>query len=191
MTAADPAARYRALLDLACRLEEEGVSSPATRELLRRPAADLSPADVTRLSRSVIRETGAEPAFALDPALWTTLEQALELVERDLRASGVDGPLRLVVHGWSGRDEAWVEFRGGSQGNGIPPAEGGDARRAAAAVAEAAQEAVMETTWRAWPVCPAHDLGLHVGQERGVPVWRCSGDGAHTVAPIGALPGPE
>ncbi|MEU4513740.1 hypothetical protein AB0G05_29935 [Nonomuraea wenchangensis] len=176
------------VLELASSLEEWGISTPATQELLERPAAHLTTADLTRLGESLLRDTNFEPTFALEPRLWATLESALEVVERDVRARGITGTLRLVTHDWDKGGRAWVEFQGGYHGNGILPIMGSDPQTALGEVADAVQETIMELIWRVWPVCATHDLGLHAGGEHGIVVWRCAGDGTHTVAPVGELP---
>ncbi|MFI7639024.1 hypothetical protein [Nonomuraea sp. NPDC049400] len=84
-----------------------------------------------------LRDTGFEPTFALDPSLWVALEQALNVVERDVRSAGITGTLRLVIPDRDGSGLAWVEFRGGYQGNGLRPVEGGDAQGALVSVADA------------------------------------------------------
>jgi hypothetical protein len=72
-----------------------------------------------------------------------------------------------------------------------------------AAVADAAQETVMELLWQVWPICPAHKIGTHpspAGTTDGrhqydtdsaaPPVWWCRGgsDGiCHDVSPVGEL----
>ncbi|MEV1170890.1 hypothetical protein [Nonomuraea sp. NPDC049784] len=179
------------VLELACLLEEWGVSTPATRELLERPVARLTPADLTRLGESLLRDTGFEPTFALEPRMWDVLEQALKVVERDVRAAGITGTLRLVTQDWDDNGHAWVEFQGGywsNHGTSIPPSAGSDVQGALACVADATQEVIMELIWKVWPVCTRHDRGLRPGLDRGIAVWRCTGDGTHTVAPIGELP---
>ncbi|MEU6725963.1 hypothetical protein ABZ917_19865 [Nonomuraea wenchangensis] len=175
------------VLELAFWLEEWGMTTPATQELLERPAAHLTTADLTRLGESLLRDTNFEPTFALEPRLWATLEHALEIVERDVRARGITGTLRLTTHDWDKGGHAWVVFEGGYHGNGILPIMGSDPQTALAQVADAVQETIMELTWRVWPVCATHDLGLHAGGENGIAVWRCAGDGTHTVAPVGEL----
>ncbi|MFI7706592.1 hypothetical protein [Nonomuraea sp. NPDC049480] len=176
------------VLELAFSLEEGGTSTPATQELLERPAAHLTTADLTRLGESLLSETNFEPTFALEPRLWATLEHALEVVERDVRTRGINGTLRLVTYDWDSRGLAWVEFQGGYHGNGIEPIAGSSAQGALADVADAVQETIMELIWKVWPVCATHDHGLHAGYEHGTAVWRCTGDGTHTVAPVGELP---
>ncbi|MFI9840584.1 hypothetical protein ACIHFD_26360 [Nonomuraea sp. NPDC051941] len=176
------------VIALACLLEEADISTPATRELLERPTAHLTTADVTRLGKRLLRDVRFEPTFALKPSLWVALEQALKLVERDVRSRGITGTLRLVIPDWDDSGHAWVEFRDGYHGNGIRPAEGRDAQEALASVADAAQEVIMELLWKVWPVCSAHDLGLRAELEHKIAVWRCTGNGTHTVARVGELP---
>jgi len=121
------------------------------------------------------------------PAPHPTLRTALEVVERDVRATGIEGTLRLVTPDWDGVGNVWVEFQGGFHGNGIPPVAGADAQGALAVVADAVQETIMELTWKVWPVCGTHDRGLRAELHDEVAVWRCTGGGTHTVAPIGEL----
>lgn len=176
------------VLELALLLEERGVSTPATQELLERPAAHLTTADLTRLGESLLGDTRFEPAFVLEPRLWEVLEYALEVVDRDVRATGITGTLRLITPDWDGSGHAWVEFQGGCHGNGIPPIEGSNAQGALVSVAAAAQEVITDTIWKVWPVCAAHDRGLRAELKHQIAVWRCTGGGTHTVAPVGALP---
>ncbi|MEV0379477.1 hypothetical protein [Nonomuraea sp. NPDC050643] len=179
------------VIELACLLEEWDEGTPATRELLERPVAELTTADLIRLGESLLADVGFEPTFALEPRLWATLEHALEAVKRDVRAQGITGTLRLATPDWDGSGHARVEFQGDYHGNGIPPTAGNIAGNSAAGtlanVAEAVQETIMGLILKVWPVCAAHDLGLHVGCEHEVAVWRCVGGGTHTVAPVGEL----
>ncbi|MER7133332.1 hypothetical protein [Streptosporangium saharense] len=171
------------LLEVACLVEEWSVSTPATRELLERPTAELTAADLVRLGEALLGETGFRPTFALEPGLLAPFEEALKVVERDVRASGISGTLQMILPDGDVMGMAWVEFDGTCQGNCVRP--GDDALWS---VADATQEVVMERIWRVWPVCPTHDLGLHADTEDGTVVWRCEGDGTHTVAPVGELP---
>ncbi|NUW32363.1 hypothetical protein HTZ77_13110 [Nonomuraea sp. SMC257] len=176
------------LLGLAFLLEEWGEGTPATRELLERPTAQLTPADLTRLGETLLREAGFQPGFTLEPRLWTTLEQALEVVKRDVRTGGVAGTLRLITHDWDSRARAWAEFRGGYHGNGIDAIAGSNVQWALGEVAEAVQETIMGMTMKVWPVCAAHNRGLYAGYEHETAIWRCTGGGTHIVAPVGELP---
>jgi hypothetical protein len=174
------------VLELARVLAESGVSTPATQELLVRPAGEPAAVDLTRLGRSLLRAIHFEPTFALDPTLWTTLESALAVVERDVRAVGFTGTLCLITHDWDGGRSAWVEYKGDYHGEGIPAFAGEDAQQAVVEVGDSVQEVIMELVWFVWPVCATHGRGLHAGWD-GLPVWWCAADGRHTVAPIGEL----
>ncbi|MEV0349587.1 hypothetical protein AB0H88_27765 [Nonomuraea sp. NPDC050680] len=176
------------VLELACLFEVWDVSTPATRELLDRSAADLTPPDLARLGKGLLVETRFEPSFALEPRLLSALEQALEVVERDVRARGITGAFRLITS--DGGSLAWVEFQGGYRGSaGIrPPIFDGDIHVPLGEVADIVQETIMDLTGKVWPVCATHNRGLHVGWDQERTVWRCTGDGAHTVAPVGELP---
>ncbi|MEW9554035.1 hypothetical protein [Nonomuraea sp. NPDC050783] len=176
------------VLRLACLLEEQGVSTATTRELLERPTAELTAADLTRLGSGLLRDTGPGPGFVFEPGPWTLLEQALKIVERDVRAAGITGTLRLTTDDQDGSGHARVEFQGGYQGNGIPPHAASHPQEALACVADATQEVIMELTWSVWPTCPTHDRGLHAELEHGRAVWRCTPGDPHTVAPIGEMP---
>ncbi|WP_370092951.1 hypothetical protein [Streptacidiphilus sp. MAP12-20] len=108
---------------------------------------------------------------------------ALDLVNRDLAATEPDvEPFALLLDDWGVR----VGFASwGSQGNALPEESG------LPEIADAAQESATEYLWRAWPVCPAHELGMHVRPrpEDGVTVWWCRGrgpGGAHST-PVGTL----
>ncbi|MBB2911007.1 hypothetical protein FHS43_002272 [Streptosporangium becharense] len=174
------------LIELACLMEEWSVSTPVTRELLERPAAGLTAAELARLGEALLDGIGFGPSFALEPGLLVPLEEALKVVERDVRAAGITGTLRMIVPDWDTMGMAWVEFEGICQGNGLGPGTGTGALWS---VADATQEVVMEVIWRTWPVCPVHDRGLRAEpEEDGIAVWRCTGGGTHTVAPVGELP---
>ncbi|MFI6883519.1 hypothetical protein [Streptosporangium canum] len=166
------------LVEPACLMKEWGASTPVTREPLERLATELTAADLALLD-----EIGFGPTFALEPDLLVPLEEALKVVERDVRAAGITGTLRMIVPDWDVMGMAWVEFEGIRHGNGIRPGTG-----PLRAVADATQEVVMEVLWGAWPVCPVHNQGLRAESEDGIAVWRCTGSGTHTVAPVGELP---
>jgi hypothetical protein len=57
------------------------------------------------------------------------------------------------------------------------------------AVADDAQDALMEELWAVWPVCPVHRLGVHARHHDKAAVWWCAGDDGHPVAAIGEWPG--
>ncbi|MGW7793252.1 hypothetical protein [Streptomyces tricolor] len=137
--------------------------------------------------------TPPEPYFvsAGEHPLW---EQALAVVNRDLAATLPEQrPLRLIA--WPAEpgepEQVYVALANGdAHGNALWPAR--SAGEALSAVAEAAQETVMECLWQVWPVCTLHGLGMHVAEEAGRPVWRCAGgarpgEPAHVRAAIGEL----
>ncbi|WP_052434454.1 hypothetical protein [Streptacidiphilus melanogenes] len=97
---------------------------------------------------------------------------ALVLLNRDLAATepGTE-PFALLLDEYG----VFVGFPSwGAQGNPLREEEAGLPE-----VADAAQESAMEHLWRTWPVCPEHDLGLHVRlrEEDGATVWWCAGRG--------------
>ncbi|MER6175516.1 hypothetical protein [Streptosporangium sp. NPDC001681] len=107
------------------------------------------------------------------------------IVERDVRAAGITGTLRMIVPDWDTMGMAWVEFQGICHGNSL--GSGGDAQWVLRDVADATQDVVVEATWKMWPACPVHDRGLRAELENEIAVWRCTGGGTHTVAPVGEL----
>lgn len=119
-------------------------------------------------------------ARPLTPGEAPRWEAALALVERDLRATLPEhGGLRLLAMP-SGQDDfpelVYVALADGSWwGNGFEPDPSVSALDALAVVAEAAQDTVSERLWRAWPVCAAHGLGMHVGGTDERVEWWCSG----------------
>jgi len=61
-----------------------------------------------------------------------------------------------------------------------------DRASAIAEVGDYLQEHISESLWRAWPVCPDHDLGLRARVRHGEPVWWCE-SGQHAAGSIGGL----
>ncbi|MER5423151.1 hypothetical protein [Streptosporangium roseum] len=174
------------LIELACLMEEWDVSTAVTRELLERPA-ELTEADLARLGRALLDEIGFGPSFALEPGLLVPLKEALKVVERDVRAAGITGTLRMIFPDWGAMGMARVEFQGICHGNGLGPG-GDDAQWVLRDVADATQDVVVEATWKMWPTCPVHDRGLSAELENEIAVWRCTSGGTHTIAPVGELP---
>ncbi|MFB4290824.1 hypothetical protein ACBI99_24485 [Nonomuraea sp. ATR24] len=121
-----------------------------------------------------------------DQDWWKTLERALEIVERDVRAADLTGALRLIPRGWS--VGAQVQYDGCYHGEGLYPEDGGDLVSAIVNVADSTQETIMELIWQVWPVCVPHDRGAHAGWEDGAAVWKCAAGGSHVLARIGELP---
>ncbi|MFF3204466.1 hypothetical protein [Streptomyces sp. NPDC002962] len=140
----------------------------------------------------------------VEPGEYPVWDEALALVDHDLSALLPGrGPLRLVaLPAWpqeSADDEhasehVYVALPDGRwHDNDLPPDAGeGPPGSALAAVAEAAQDTVLECLWQVWPVCAEHRLGMHPGQEGGRAVWRCAGGNdergpGHVQAAVGKL----
>ena len=175
-----------AAFDLACLLAEWGPSGPLVRELAERSAEGTDPEKIAGLARRVLALTTFQPGFDLEPVLLAGLEAALEAIKADMRATGLAGPVRLIITDWNSPPHAYAEFRGHSgNGSGIGPDNGSDPRWALVAVADDLQDAVMETLWEVWPLCSAHNLGAHARAHDGTAVWWCNASGGHIIAPIG------
>ncbi|MCT9933779.1 hypothetical protein N5079_26550 [Planotetraspora sp. A-T 1434] len=177
------------ILELAFAVHESYWNRPAARELLERPTAELSDAALSRLTWQLLDEAAFEPGFDLEPGWWRTLEEAVAVVERDVRTDGVAKSLRLVVADWDRESgQAQVELDGGAGGPWIRPSSGQDLQIALELIADAVQDIVMEARWAVWPTCAAHNLGLRTGCVDGRAVWTCAGSDRHVVAPVGDLP---
>jgi hypothetical protein len=174
-----------AAFDLACLVLGYFPLNEAAKELAERCVADGDEPRLTTAARRLLADQGFEPGFDLEPGLLTALEQAMDVVNADMRATGLPGTGRLVVPGWS--PNAFVTTWDGGYGStgGIFPSDGKDPVTALAAVADQAQDAVMETLSAAWPVCPAHRFGTHARVHDGTAVWWCNGAGGHVVTPVG------
>jgi hypothetical protein len=172
--------------DLACLLLKWGPPDPLAGELAERSAEGTDREQIADLVKQVLA-VRFEPGFDLEPVLLERLEQALGVATADLEATGLEGPVRLVIMDWHEPRHAYAEFRGvwGTAG-GISPADGAAPLPALVAVAGNLQEAVMEALWgTVWPVCPAHNLGAHAREYESAAVWWCKGDGGHVIAAIG------
>lgn len=173
--------------DLASTLITWGDTDSALRELAEASLQGTDPERITELTRHVLARR-FEPSFDLEPGLLTPLEEALAAVQADMHATGLPGPIRLVIPEWSTPPRAFPEFRGAVHGGGIGPEAGSNPTWALITVADEAQESIVETLWETWPLCPTHQIGAHPRQHNGAAVWRCNGNGGHTIAPIGHWP---
>ncbi|MEU6444721.1 hypothetical protein [Streptomyces sp. NPDC047046] len=136
----------------------------------------------------------------VEPGEHPDWEEALALVNKDVAATlPEEPPLRLVAcPGDAGEPELLYVARSNGEWhhNNLLAEPPGSLPGAVAAVAEAAQESLMELLHRAWPVCPDHRLGTHLcDTPDGTPAWGCSGARGerpvpHVLAPVGALTGP-
>ncbi|WP_133305872.1 hypothetical protein [Microbispora triticiradicis] len=168
------------VVELACLMEEADLGCPPVREILERPAAELTSQEVARLGRDLLRATGFDQ-------LWATLETAVKVVEGDVRAAGIDVVLGITFPNWDDSGCARVGCCGGYGSPAIWPSSGRDAGAALVEIADAVQDVVIEHIWGVWPICPEHRLGLHAAFVEGTAVWQCAGAGTHTAAAIGDL----
>lgn len=176
-----------AAFDLACSLLEWGQPDPAAEELAALAAEGTDWERIAELARQVLAASAFEPGFDVEPSRLAVLEEALEAVRSDMQATGLPGPVRLVVPSSSWPSHAHVEFWGGGYGSttGLAPEIGSNPLWALVAVADETQDSVMETIKGVWPVCPTHQLGAHSREHEGKAVWWCNGDGGHVIARIG------
>jgi hypothetical protein len=90
-----------AVFDLACWLMEWGWRDPAVEELAALAAEAADRDRIAGLARQVLAASSFEPGFDLEPGRLVVLEEALEAVRSDMQATGLPGPVRLVVPEWS------------------------------------------------------------------------------------------
>jgi hypothetical protein len=111
------------------------------------------------------------------------------VVEADVRATGLDGPVDLILNDITGLvQHEHAVFRGGGSGStvGIHPSQASDPGQALIAVADDLQNSVMHMLWgTVWPVCPTHNLGAHAREHKATDVWWCNGSGGHVITAIG------
>jgi hypothetical protein len=178
-----------AAFDLACFLTDGGPSSPAVHELAEQSVAGTDPVRLADLAGQVLEESGFQPGFDTEPRLLAGLEDALDAVRADLRASGLAGPVGLafVDDGNIDLRNVFADFRGSfSYTSGISASDARDRVSALLAVAEDVQDAIMGSLMTVWPVCPEHGLGGHPREHDSQAVWWCNGGGdGHVIAPIG------
>ena len=150
-------------------------------------AGDADPAPLAAAARELLESLAFEPGFDDEPGWLAALAEALDIVKADLRACGLPDAVRLYT--WDGSPNAAVDaWAANSTGPGIYPAAGNDPVTALVAVADDAQDAVMNSVWGAWPTCPVHSLGVHAREHDGVAVWWCASAGGHVAAPVGHWP---
>jgi hypothetical protein len=184
LQARDGAVDPEAAFDLASAVLEDtplAADAASLARLCLDGAADAS--ELAEATRTVL--TGRfRPGFEEEPGWLATLEQALEVVKKDMRACGLPATGHMQRQGRNAF--AAIKDRHGS-GTGCEPEDGQDPLTALLVVADDAQDAVMHVIWGAWPVCPAHNRGTHVRDLDQVAVWWCQG-GGHVAAPIGQWP---
>lgn len=175
---------------LACELLDWFHYTDAILEVVERNPADVSPAEMTALARRILDDVGFDPGFDLAPERVETLRAALRVIARDLPMRGIEGEPEIeILEDWFPVG-AGVRLADGEQlnwGGHILPGACDDPTEALTSLAIMIQESLLEWTWRVWPVCPRHDLGVHGAERDGAAVWWCAGDGGHTLAPVGEL----
>ena len=178
-----------ATFDLACWLMDWGLFSQAVLELAEESVQGTDPLQLAGLAAQVLEESGWRPGFDAEPRLLAELENALEAVEADMRATGLAGPVGLSFadNSDSYLRNVFADFRGDfSWTSGISPDRAGDRLSALLAVADDVQDAVMGSLMIAGPACPEHRLGAHPVEHDCQAVWWCNGGPAgHVIAPIG------
>ncbi|WP_283137458.1 hypothetical protein [Rhizohabitans arisaemae] len=176
------------LAEFAGLLRVTGRGDALVDEALRR-SAGLSAEEVARLAERLLDLAGFEPGFDLKPEAWPVLRDALDTVERDVRAAGIDGELVLESAEWDVQTGcARVRFRLQQASSALPAVLADRPVRALVEIADSVQGLVTEELWTVWPLCPEHVVGLHPRRFGGKAVWSCTAAGGHVVAPIGELP---
>ncbi|MFE5143583.1 hypothetical protein ACFRDV_39105 [Streptomyces fagopyri] len=180
----------RDVVALACELLDWFHYTDAILEVVERNPADVSPTEMAALARRILDDVGFDPGFDLAPERLATLRAALRIVARDLATRGIEGEPEIeVLEDWFPVG-AGVRLADGGRlnwGGCILPGMCDDPTTALASLAVMIQESLLEWTWRVWPVCPRHDLGVHGSEHDGTAVWWCAGDGGHVLAPVGEL----
>ncbi|MFE2016067.1 hypothetical protein [Streptomyces sp. NPDC059491] len=131
------------------------------------------------------------------PGEYPAWDHALALLNQDLAATLPDQePLRLMAlppYAEGEPEAVHVSLANGEwHGNSLPPEAADDPATALEAIAEAAQDTLVELLWQAWPLCPEHDLGMHPRPVDGRLSWWCAGERlrrgpSHLRAAVGEL----
>jgi hypothetical protein len=184
----DGAADREAAFDLSADvLADDPANEKAAEAAALAVADDADPALLAAATRELLASLLFEPGFDDEPGWLAALEEALESVKADLRASGLPDAVRLYT--WEGSTNAGVDaWAANSTSGGIFPEAGKDPVGALVDVADDAQEAVMLSICGVWPTCPVHRLGVHATVNDGAAVWWCRVDGGHAIARVGELP---
>ncbi|HEY7263574.1 MAG TPA: hypothetical protein VH589_19060 [Trebonia sp.] len=175
--------------DLATFLMEWAAPNPVFGELAEASVEGSDPDRLADLARQALAAVDYVPGFAVEPQLLAALERVLAVVARDLRATGLDGQARLVVLEHGEPLHAYVQYEGSyASTSGLGPRDAAGRRDPAdtlVLVADELQDAVMESLFAAWPICPSHQLGAHPRVADHHAVWWCAGGQGHAIAVIG------
>ena len=175
---------------LACELLDWFHCTDAILEVVERNPADVSPAEMAALARRILDDVDFDPGFDLAPERLETLRAALRVMARDLPTRGIEGEPEIEV-----LEDCFPVGAGVRLADGVRLNWGGptlpnmcdDPAVALTGLAIMTQESLLERTWRVWPLCPRHDLGVHGSERNGTAVWWCAGEGGHVLAPVGEL----
>ena len=115
-------------------------------------------------------------------------DEALAVVERDLRAQGLLGEIKFVVPAFSEGRRGIPHYTGERHGNGVDLRVDWKPVALLVAMADSLQESVAEA-WQVWPLCPVHERGLHAMTYEKQAVWWCKLAGGHVAGQIGRLSG--
>jgi hypothetical protein len=179
------------VIELACELLDCGHGGQAVREAVERDPRQVSPSELAGLATRILDEAGFEPGLDLAPQRLAVLRRALRIVARDLPTAGIDGEPHLLIMEHLGPAAAGVRLADGrllTSDAQLSAFVGEDLPGAVAAMADHVQSGLLERTWKVWPQCAGHRLGVHSVERRRVALWWCSGGGGHPLAPVGALP---
>jgi hypothetical protein len=145
---------------------------------------------MAEVARRLLTAVDFSPGFSAEPEWLARLQEAMDLVNRDVAATGLPHRCRLRVgepwFGGNARVETWDGHT--DSGSGIFPVSGADPVSALVAVADDTQDAVMHSLWATWPECPVHRLGVHARDHDRTAVWWCPVEGGHPVTAIGEWP---
>jgi len=92
----DPEAAF----DMSCMLMQRDQHDPLVQELAEQSAEGTDRVKISGLARQVLKAIAFQPGFREEPARLEALERALEVVEADVRATGLSGPLGLILNDW-------------------------------------------------------------------------------------------
>ncbi|MEU9448672.1 hypothetical protein [Streptomyces sp. NPDC048277] len=175
---------------LACELLDWFHSTDAILEVVERNPAEVPPAEMTALASRILEDVGFQPGFDLAPERLRTLRDALRIVARDLPTRGIKGEPEIeLLDDWFPAG-AGVRLADGERLNWagpVLPSMCDDPATALTSLTIMIQESLLERTWRVWPVCPRHDLGVHGSEREREAVWWCAGDDGHVLASVGEL----
>jgi len=176
-----------AAFDLAVFLADWATPHPVFEALAE---ASIEAADGSRLAslaRDSLAVVGYVPDFRVEPRLLAELNQVLEVLVHDLRATGLTGTADAVLPDDLDLKNAYLRYQGSfGHTSGLTPSDvSRDGPELLMLVADEFQDAVMGSLFGVWPVCPRHQLGAHPKVSERRAVWWCLGAAGHVIAAVG------